>query len=127
MTSAPSPKWKQLFDVVDQRLSPTLNEFAQRDEVAALAALALRGRAEITSAFERMSRRNLHALNLPAGSDVTRLLEHIARVEREVSSLRHLLADRENADYLAGLEATRAKNVAPPPQKKPAPTRKKAS
>jgi hypothetical protein len=106
-----SPLWKQLFDAVDQRLSPTLNDFAKRDEVVSLTSLALRSRAEIDIAIERLSRRALHFLNLPAGSDVNRLLEHIARVEREVRDLRHQLTDRENAEYLAALARTHAQRT----------------
>jgi hypothetical protein len=35
----------------------------------------------------------LHALNLPAGSDINRLLTQIAYVEREVRDLRKVIAD----------------------------------
>jgi hypothetical protein len=117
MAPATSPVWKQLFDAVDQRVSPTINEFAKREEVASLAALGLRGRSEVHRAIERVSRRALHLLNLPAGSDVNRLLEHIARVEQEVRGLRQLLADRENADYLAALEAGRSQKEPERPHK----------
>ena len=98
-----SPLWKQLFAAVDQRLSPTLNDRARSEDAAALAALGRRGRSEVDRRMEQASRRALHLLNLPAGSDVNRLLEHIARLEREVRDLRNLLTDRENADYLASL------------------------
>lgn len=100
-----SPLWKQLFDAVDERLSPTINEMARSEDAAALAALGRRGRSEIDRRMEQASRRALHFFNLPAGSDVNRLLEHIARLEREVRDLRNLLTDRENAEYLASLAA----------------------
>jgi hypothetical protein len=98
-----SPVWKQLFDAVDERLSPTINEMARSEDAATLAALGRRGRGEFDRRMEQASRRVLHLLNLPAGSDVNRLLEHIARLEREVRDLRNLLTDRENAEYLASL------------------------
>ena len=100
-----SPLWKQLFDAVDERLSPAINEMARSEDAATLAALGRRGRSEIDRRMEQASRRTLHLLNLPAGSDVNRLLEHIARLEREVRDLRNLLTDRENAEYLASLAA----------------------
>ena len=100
-----SPLWKQLFDAVDGRLSPAIDELARSEDAAALAALGRRGRSELDRRLEQASRRTLHLLNLPAGSDVNRLLEHIARLEREVRDLRNLLADRENAEYLASLTA----------------------
>ena len=112
--ASPSPMWKQLFDALDSRLSPAINEMARSDEAAQLAALAQRGRSEFDRRVEQASRRALHMMNLPAGSDVNRLLEHIARLEREVRDLRNALADRENAEYLATLaERHEAKTVAP--------------
>ncbi len=119
-----SPLWKQLFDAVDQRLSPTINEMARSEDAAALAALGRRGRSELDRRMEQASRRALHLLNLPAGSDVNRLLEHIARLEREVRDLRNLLTDRENAEYLASLAARH--EAARPAAKRPS-TRTKAS
>lgn len=100
-----SPLWKQLFDAVDERLSPTINELARSEDAATLAALSRRGRSEIDRRMEQASRRALHLFNLPAGSDVNRLLEHIGRLEGEVRDLRNLLTDRENAEYLATLAA----------------------
>jgi len=120
-----SPLWKQLFDAVDERLSPTINEMARSEDAAALAALGRRGRSEIDRRMEQASRRALHFLNLPAGSDVNRLLEHIARLEREVRDLRNLLTDRENAEYLASLAARH--EAARPAAKRQASTRAKAS
>jgi polyhydroxyalkanoate synthesis regulator phasin len=98
-----SPLWKRLFDAVDERVSPTINEVANSDDAATLVALGRRGRSELDRRMEQASRRTLHLLNLPAGSDVNRLLEHIARLEREVRDLRNLLTDRENAEFLAAL------------------------
>lgn len=100
-----SPLWKQLFDAVDERVSPTINELARSDEAATLIAFGRRGRSELDRRVEQFSRRALHLVNLPAGSDVNRLLDHIARLEREVRDLRNALADRENAEYLAELAA----------------------
>jgi hypothetical protein len=105
MASSSSPLWKQLFDAVDGRLSPAINDMARSEDAATLAALGRRGRSELDRRMEQASRRALHLLNLPAGSDVNRLLEHIARLEREVRDLRNLLTDRENAEYLASLAA----------------------
>jgi hypothetical protein len=125
MTRPAPPLWKQLFDTVDKRFSPTINDFAKRDEVVALAALGLRSRTEIERTVERLSRRTLHFLNLPAGSDVSRLLQHIARVEAEVRDLRHQLGDRDNAEYLAALGARRAERSPGVVQKVRQPTPKK--
>ncbi|MFM7536353.1 MAG: hypothetical protein ACKO91_11275 [Acidimicrobiales bacterium] len=100
--STPSP-WKRVFDLVDARVSPVINELARSQDVAVLLALGVRAQREVERRAEQLSRRALHLLNLPAGSDVNRLLDHIARLEREVSDLRAELTDREVAAYLAEL------------------------
>jgi polyhydroxyalkanoate synthesis regulator phasin len=99
-----SPLWKQVFDTVERRVGPALDELVKRDDVVTALVLAQRTRGEIDRRLERTSRRVLHLLNLPAGSDVNRLLAHIARLEREIGDLRSQLADRENAEFLAELE-----------------------
>lgn len=99
-----SPLWKQVFDTVEGRVGPVLDELMTRDDVVTALVLAQRTRGEIDRRLERTSRRVLHLLNLPAGSDVNRLLAHIARLEREIGDLRNQLADRENAEFLAELE-----------------------
>ncbi len=116
--STPSP-WKRVFDLVDARVSPVINELARSQDVAVLLALGVRAQREFERRAEQVSRRALHLLNLPAGSDVNRLLDHIARLEREVSDLRAELTDREIASYLAELAerhetATRAAAEAAP-------------
>lgn len=100
-----TPLWKQAFDAVDRRVGPSLNEAAQSEQMATAAALAVRSRREMQQRVEQVSRRMLHAFNLPAGSDINRLLDHIAQLEREVRDLREQLADRENMEFLAQLQA----------------------
>lgn len=100
-----SPLWKQLFDRAERVVGPALDGLVRTDEFAAFTALGQRGFIEIDRRLENTSRRLWHRLNLPAGSDINRLLEHIARLERHVSDLEHQLTDRENAEYLASLTA----------------------
>jgi hypothetical protein len=61
---------------------------------------------DIARRSERASRHLLHLFNLPAGSDVTRVLAHIASLEREVRELRKA---SEGAGPKGGKEVTRAK------------------
>lgn len=115
-----TPLWKQAFDAVDRRVGPSLNEAAQSDQMATAAALAVRSRREMQQRVEQVSRRVLHAFNLPAGSDINRLLDHIAQLEREVRDLREELADRENMEFLAQLQALHdAESDAKVPRSKP--------
>jgi polyhydroxyalkanoate synthesis regulator phasin len=108
MATPSTPMWKQVFDAVDRRVSPAINELAKSEDVTNLAALGRRSQSELNRRMEQASRRALHLLNIPAGSDMNRLLAHIARLEREVRDLRNELTDREKAEYLATLAARHA-------------------
>jgi hypothetical protein len=92
MTNQPPP-WKRLFDTLDRTVGTRVNQFAQSEEMAALAVIGHRSRTGLAHFTGHTSRRILNALNLPAGSDVNRLLTHIARLERQVGDLRKELAD----------------------------------
>lgn len=81
------PGWRRAVDTVEQRLADPLESLVRHDAVGVTLTVATRGLAAVRRTTERHSRRFLHALNLPAASDVNRLLAHIATVEREVRAL----------------------------------------
>jgi hypothetical protein len=89
------PSWKQVFDAADRTLGGRVNEFARGENFAILAGLVTRSRSELAERSERASRQALHLLNLPAGSDVKRLLAQIGLLEREVRDLRKQLDDQQ--------------------------------
>jgi hypothetical protein len=88
MATSNQAAWKRLFDSVDRTVGSRLNSLAQSEDVATLAALGHRAQTKVGQLSEQASRRVLHAFNLPAGSDVNRLLRQIALLEREVRDLR---------------------------------------
>jgi len=64
---------------------------------------ATRARARTIGAAEEISRRCLHLLNLPAGTDVRRVREQLARMERRIAALSDEIADLEHGrDAAAG-------------------------
>ncbi|MCU1502108.1 MAG: uncharacterized protein JWM12_1462 [Ilumatobacteraceae bacterium] len=95
MAGPKAPSWKQLFDVVERTIGTRVNEFARSENYAILIGLAARARREAELRTERLSRQVLHLANLPAGSDVNRLLGQIGKLEREVRELRNQLDDAE--------------------------------
>jgi hypothetical protein len=80
--------WKRLFDGLDRTVGSRVNDFARSEDFATMAALGRRAQTKIGQLSEQASRRVLHSLNLPAGSDVNRLLGQIALLEREIRDLR---------------------------------------
>lgn len=95
--SDPSLPWRAIVTapvrVVTDRVGPALDGFTRSDEFAALTAIRTRTRHEAGRRLERASRRLFHLVNLPAASDINRLLRQIALVEREVRELRKQLDD----------------------------------
>ena len=93
MAESSAPVWKQLFDAAERTVGSRVNEFARSENYAIVVGLAARLQREAADRSERMSRQFLHMANLPAGSDVNRLLTQIAKLEREVRELRKQLDD----------------------------------
>ncbi len=58
----------------------------------------VRARARTSLTLEGVSRRMLHLLNLPAGSDIRRVREQLGRVERRLAALSKEL-DGAGADH----------------------------
>jgi len=81
------PGWRRLVDGIEQRLADPLESLVRHDAVGVTLAVATRGVVAVRRVTERNSRRVLHTLNIPAASDINRLLAHIAVVEREVRML----------------------------------------
>ena len=80
--------WKRLFDGLDRTVGTRVNDFARSEDFATVAALGRRVQTKLERLSEQASRRVLHSLNLPAGSDMNRLLGQIALLEREIRDLR---------------------------------------
>jgi hypothetical protein len=88
------PRWQRAVLEVQSRANPVLRAAVDREDVSASLALLQSLRANALRATEAPTRRLLHLLNLPAASDVNRLLVQIASLEREVRELRKEVADR---------------------------------
>ena len=90
--SAPPP-WQRAVLAVQGRANPLLRRAVDHPDVAAGIALGQSLRHDVLRAAEAPSRRLWHLLNLPAGSDINRLLVQIAALEREVRELRKRVED----------------------------------
>lgn len=88
-----TPLWHQAVARVDEIVAPHADAFVRSETFAIAAGLVLRARRDAGRTLERASRRLWHVLNLPAGSDVNRVLAQIASLERQVRGLEKRLSD----------------------------------
>jgi hypothetical protein len=87
------PLWRKAFDSVERAIAPGLESAVRSEGFADVATVAMRVRADVARGAERAMRRALHLWNLPAGSDIKRLSEQVASVERRVRDLAKRLDD----------------------------------
>ena len=86
------PVWRQAVDVADRAVGPRLEQMVKTEEFAIAVGLLMRTRSEVQKRVERQTRRLLHLFNLPAGSDITRLMRQIGELERQIQELGRLVA-----------------------------------
>lgn len=93
---AEAPSWRQGYDALEREVAPRLEAVVRSDAFAVAVGLVARAQRAVQQEASRTTRRLLHQLNLPAGSDVTRILNEIGQLRRQVREL------------TAELEATKA-------------------
>ena len=96
MPPSKPPLWRQAFDAVEGRIAPPAERAVQTDLFADAVALAFRGRRRIQREIERQSRRALHLVNIPTATDVKRVSEQLAALQRQTRALEHRLAQEQS-------------------------------
>jgi polyhydroxyalkanoate synthesis regulator phasin len=81
------PLWRKAFDEVDRRVAGPVEKGAHSDLFGDLVALQWKLARRAQREVERRTRRLLHAVNLPTATDVRRLSEQVASLQREVRDL----------------------------------------
>jgi polyhydroxyalkanoate synthesis regulator phasin len=84
---ADKPLWRKAFDAVDSRVAGPVEAGAHSDLFADLVALNWRLARRAQREVERRTRRILHMANLPTATDVRRLSEQVAALQRELREL----------------------------------------
>jgi hypothetical protein len=85
MTEA--PLWRQAYDAAERRVTPHADRLVRTPSFAVGAAVLRRAQNLARSSAESVTARGWHLLNLPAGSDVSRLRAQIGALDREVRRL----------------------------------------
>jgi hypothetical protein len=107
------PTWRQGFDAVERQLTPRLEALVQSEQFAVAVGLLARVQRAVEGEMARNTRRVLHRFNLPAGTDVARILNEIGQLRVQV---RELSAELEDAR--AELAATKPTVVRAAPVKR---------
>ena len=81
------PLWRKAFDEVDKRVSRPVEAGAHSDLFGDLVTLQIKLARRAQREVERRTRRVLHAANLPTATDVRRLSEQVASLQRELREL----------------------------------------
>jgi hypothetical protein len=109
------PLWRRAFDAVEGPLGDALTQGVRTGAFNDAVALGLRLERWAQGEVERRTRRVLHAANLPTATDVRRLAQQVAELQRQVRALSHEVEDRvprEPAPLAAGTNAPSARRRA---------------
>jgi hypothetical protein len=79
--------WRQAFDKAERTVAPRAESLVRTPGFSLGAALVRRAQTLARSSARDVTARAWHLLNLPAGSDVTRLRAQIGALDREVRRL----------------------------------------
>ena len=81
------PLWLKIVHRLERAVGEPVESAVRSDTYFDVVSLATRATGKAKGAAESLSRRGLHLLNLPAGSDVSRMREQLHRMERRINQL----------------------------------------
>jgi len=91
------PRLRQAFDAVERPAARTLEAAVQSDKFAAGLSVFVALRHQVAAGLESLSRTALHAVNLPAASDIKRVLTEVHNVDRSLAHDVDLILKRVEA------------------------------
>jgi hypothetical protein len=93
------PLWRRLYDTAERAASPRLESVVRTEHFARGAALAGWAQATARTQVAALSARVWHSVNLPTGTDITRLRAQIGALDREVRRLALYLEEQQQAHH----------------------------
>lgn len=117
-------QWREIYNEWEKAVAPGLQQFAASDGFRDFMAASAKVTSALTAEFERASRRWLHFWNLPAATDVRKLRQQVAAVDRELKGLKNLVFD---VVAVAPASDEPATNGTAQPARKPAASKPAAS
>jgi hypothetical protein len=90
---ADQPLWLRAVIRLERAVGEPIEAAVRSDAYFDLVSTTTRVRSKVLGAAEGVSRRALHMLNLPAGSDIRNMRQQLARMERRLNQLSHEVAE----------------------------------
>jgi hypothetical protein len=81
------PLWRQAFDVAERAVTPRAEDLVRTEYFSLATALVRRAQNVAGKSLQGLTARAWHLVNLPAGSDISRLRAQIGSLDREVRRL----------------------------------------
>jgi hypothetical protein len=100
---ANQPLWLRVVLKVERTVGEPIEAAVRSDTYFDLVSTTTRVRRKVGGAAEGVSRRCLHLLNLPAGSDIRRVRQQLARMERRLNELSHEVAELDESEPRSGV------------------------
>jgi hypothetical protein len=98
--------WRRAFDAAERAVAPTLESLVRTEEYARVAATVTWAQAAVRHRLVDTSAAVWHLVNLPAGSDLTRLRAQVGALDREVRRLSLHLEEEQSRHRPHDEEAT---------------------
>ena len=95
---ANQPLWLRVVLRVERTIGEPIESAVRSDTYFDLVSTTTRVRRKVTGTAEGVSRRCLHLLNLPAGSDIRGMRQQLARMERRLNELSHDVAELDGTE-----------------------------
>jgi hypothetical protein len=100
--SSNQPLWLRAVYRLERAVGAPIESAVRSDTYFDIVAVVTRASAKTRRTAEGASRRALHLVNLPAGSDVRRLREQLSRMERRLNELTEEIAERDGSSRTPG-------------------------
>ena len=91
------PLWLRIVLRLERAVGEPIESAVGSDTYFDLVSKTTRVRRRVSGAAEGVSRRCLHTLNLPAGSDIRRVRQQLARMERRLNQLSDELGELDES------------------------------
>jgi hypothetical protein len=95
--SSDQPRWLQLVHRLERAIGEPVESAVRSDTYFDAVTVANRARRKGIGAAEGVSRRLLHLLNLPAGTDIRGMRQQLARMERRLNELSEDVSELDGA------------------------------